>query len=404
MRSKAIRVCAGLIAISTLAACGGGKNESADSGHGIPSGPIVIGMPIALTGPINAYDGNTLTGVRLAADEINTKGGIKGHKIKVITADTASNIAQGTAAAQDVVNEGAQFLVPTIDYNYGRAAARIGAKRGLIVLGAADDTRFGKSLGDNVFNLGTGGPTQGAALAEYAYTTLKWRKAYVLQDTGLAAQKATCEVGFSGAFRAHGGRVTKDSFQQASESAVVSAVSRVKAAAAKVDGVMLCGYPPQGATAIRKLRAAGVTAPLLLSTGFDGNFWTPAVPDLRKTYSISFAAVTPGQAKDPEAAKAFKAAEKADKPVTQSLAFLTGYSAVQTIVDAVEATNSTSAEKIRPYLEAYKNHKLAIGRTTWTGECHARAGGQMVIARFVKGTERTCRNRHPVQAPPERVC
>lgn len=161
MRSKAIRVCAGLIAISTLAACGGGKNESADSGHGIPSGPIVIGMPIALTGPINAYDGNTLTGVRLAADEINTKGGIKGHKIKVITADTASNIAQGTAAAQDVVNEGAQFLVPTIDYNYGRAAARIGAKRGLIVLGAADDTRFGKSLGDNVFNLGTGVPRKG---------------------------------------------------------------------------------------------------------------------------------------------------------------------------------------------------------------------------------------------------
>jgi branched-chain amino acid transport system substrate-binding protein len=401
-RYRHLAAIAGSLAIaSALAACGGSKlAASADPSGAIPSGPIVIGMPIALTGPINAYDGNTLTGAQLAASAVNAAGGVDGHKVTIITADTASSIAQGSTAAEQVIAQGAQFIIPTIDYNYGGGAARVAQGRNLITISAADDTRFGMSIGNDVFNLDTGGPTEGAVLAQYAYATLKWRKAYVLEDTSLAAAQATCNTGFRQSFTAFGGTSSVETFQETSESSIVSAVSQAQRAVGQEDGVVLCGNPPSGATVIRQLRAAGVSLPLLLSDGFDGNFWESSVPDLVNTHTISFGPVTPGQDKQNEAAEqAYAAAQRAGKTVTQSLGFLAGYSAVQAIADAVKATGSVSASKIRPYFETFKNHPLAIGPTTWTGSCHARAGNPLVIANFKNGEEQYVASVTPTKLP-----
>jgi branched-chain amino acid transport system substrate-binding protein len=401
-RHRYLAAIAGSLALAAaLAACGGSKEAaSSDPSGSIPSGPIVIGMPIALTGPINAYDGNTLTGAQLAASAVNAKGGVDGHKIKIVTADTASSIAQGSTAAEQVISQGAQFIIPTIDYNYGGGAARVTQARNLITISAADDTRFGLSIGNDVFNLDTGGPTEGAVLAQYAYSTLKWHKAYVLEDTSLAAAQATCNTGFRQSFSALGGSSTVETFQETSESSIVSAVSQAQRAAGQADGIVLCGNPPSGATVIRQLRAAGVTLPLLLSDGFDGNFWESAVPDLSNTYTISFGPVTVGQDKQNATAQAaYAAAQQDGKTVTQSLGFLTGYSAVQAITDAVTANDSVSATKIRPYFESFENHQLAIGPTTWTGSCHARAGNPLVIASFNDGKEQYVTSVTPTKLP-----
>jgi branched-chain amino acid transport system substrate-binding protein len=336
----------------------------------------------------------------VAADAVNSSGGVGGHHIKIITTDTASSIAQGATAAEQVISQGAQFIIPTIDYNYGGGAARVAQSHNLIVIGAADDTRFGRSIGNDVFNLDTGGPTQGAVLAEYAYTTLKWRKAYVLEDTSLAAAQATCQAGFQRAFSELGGTSALDTFQQATESSVVSAVGRAQQAASGMGGIVLCGNPPAGATVVRQLRAAGITKPLELSTGFDGNFWESAVPDLANTYTVSFGPVTAGQDKQSSMAQAaFAAAQKAGKTVTQSLGFLTGYSAIEAIADAVQHTDSTGADKIRPYLETYQDHPLAIGPTTWTSSCHARSGDPLIIAAFKAGEEQYVASVTPGKLP-----
>lgn len=388
-------------AAGVLAACGSNKLKASNTADttGIPSGPIVIGLPIAMTGAINFYDGNVLLGAQVEANQLNAAGGIDGHKIKLVTADTASDIAQGTTAAQQVVSQGAQFLITTPDYNYGGGAARVGQSRNLIVMSGPDDTRYGLSIGDNVFDLNVGGPTQGAALAQYANATLHWKRAYIVQDTTLASATSVCIKGFEAAFKELGGSVTADQFQQASQSSVDSAVSRLQSAASKYDGVMLCGTPPAGATTLRQIRSSGVKLPILLSTGFDSNSWQSAVPNLGPTYVISFGPVTPGEVKDPPAKAAFEAAAKQGKSVTQSLSYLTGYSAVEAFADAVKATNSVSADKIRPYLQQFRDKTLAIGPTTWTAQCHARVGNPMVIAGFKNGKEIYVQSVTPSKVP-----
>jgi len=356
----------------------------------IPDGPIIIGLPIGLTGFINAYDGNLLIGAQVQADAINAAGGVDGHQIKLVTADTASDIAQGGPAAQEVIAQGAQFIMPTVDYNFGGEAAKAAQAANLIAISAADDVRLGLSIGNNVFNLDTGGATAGAVLAQYATETLKWKTAYVLNDTTLDAMTANCG-GFEDSFKAQGGTVVaSDTYQATSDASAVTAVSKLVAAKDSFDGIMLCGYPPSGVTVLKQIRDAGVKQPITLTDAFDANFWQEAfkgTDSLNDVYIVSYAPVTPGQAGDSAAADALKMAQDQGKDVTVSLAYLTGFAGVQAIAEAVKETQSVDADKIREYFETFTDHPLAIGPTTWTPTCHARVGNPMYIANVVDGLE-----------------
>ena len=68
--------------------------------------------------------------MEVAIDEINAKGGLLGKQIKIIYADTKSDIAYGATAAQDVIDKGAQMVVVTCDYDYGSAAASVADCKG----------------------------------------------------------------------------------------------------------------------------------------------------------------------------------------------------------------------------------------------------------------------------------
>src|SRR5919199_1085963 len=80
-----------VLATASAAGCGGGDKGSSGNGAvatqaastsgGIPNGPIKVGMPIALTGTINLFDGDMLVGAKVAVQEINAKGGVLGHRL-----------------------------------------------------------------------------------------------------------------------------------------------------------------------------------------------------------------------------------------------------------------------------------------------------------------------------------
>ncbi len=69
----------------------------------IPSGSIKVGVVMPTTGPI-AYDGRlTLNGIEMAVDEINSAGGVKGHKIELLVEDSANVPATAVAAMEKLV-------------------------------------------------------------------------------------------------------------------------------------------------------------------------------------------------------------------------------------------------------------------------------------------------------------
>lgn len=87
-----------LLAVSSLvgialAACSGSD-----------TGPITIGFIGPITGDIAAIGTDTMHGAKLAVDEINAKGGIKGRTVELVVEDGKCSGADAATAAQKLVN------------------------------------------------------------------------------------------------------------------------------------------------------------------------------------------------------------------------------------------------------------------------------------------------------------
>ena len=70
---------------------------------GSAAAQIKIGVNQPLTGPVAASGNFVVNGARIAADEINAKGGIKGQKIELVVEDNKSNPAEAVAAAERLI-------------------------------------------------------------------------------------------------------------------------------------------------------------------------------------------------------------------------------------------------------------------------------------------------------------
>lgn len=126
----------------TLAACEGGGD----------SGPIKIGYLGPLTGDAAPYGVDTLNGVKLAVDEINAAGGIKGRMIELVAEDSRCTGADAASAAQKLVNVdkvvaiiGGQCSSETL------AAAPIVEAAGVVMISPVSSSPDVTNAGDFVF-------------------------------------------------------------------------------------------------------------------------------------------------------------------------------------------------------------------------------------------------------------
>ena len=156
--------------------------------------PIVIGLAVAQTGFMVAADGDAANSVKLWVEERNAKGGLLGRPLKEIMVDTKSDPAESARAGQAVVNQGADLVVVTCDYDQGSPAAAIAQRAGKISMFlCAGDPKAGiQGVGRYSFSAGIASQVEGAAIAEWAHKNLGVKKVYSLIDTGLEYSKSTC--------------------------------------------------------------------------------------------------------------------------------------------------------------------------------------------------------------------
>ena len=64
---------------------------------------IQIGLVQPLTGAFAAAGTDVVNGAKIAADEINAKGGVLGKKLELITEDTKSNPTEAAAVAEKLI-------------------------------------------------------------------------------------------------------------------------------------------------------------------------------------------------------------------------------------------------------------------------------------------------------------
>ena len=189
--------------VVVLTAVASGASGSANAANE----PIVIGTANSLTGVLAPFELAINGGMEVAADEINAAGGVGGRKIKIIHVDAKSDLNLSATAALDVIEKGAQVVVPICDADLGAPGARAANEKGVLAITCAGAPGIGRQMvGPLTFNTYTGSPTESAINAEYAYHTLGWRRAYFLCDRVLEYTKVVCEA-FKTRWKSLGGKV-----------------------------------------------------------------------------------------------------------------------------------------------------------------------------------------------------
>jgi branched-chain amino acid transport system substrate-binding protein len=367
-------------AVLLATACG--TSDEADAGAGGDAAkPIVLGAAVAQSGGFELYDGGQTAGMRYAIDEINAAGGIKGRKLELVTADHKTDPAQVATAAQEVLDKGADVVVTTVDYDFGAPAALAARKANKVSISGAGAPEFGlRGLGPLHFNVYQGTPSESVTLARFAYDTQQLRRPYLLEDTSIQYSKSLC-ADFQTAWEKLAGPGTvagRDTFKNGDPS-IGSQVSKIKSTSA-ADFVVLCSYPPGGASAVRQLRTAGVNLPVLGGSGFDGTFWTSAVPNLTNFFH---AAMVSSAGDDPNAGvNSFLSKVKFEGSASYALF---GYLVVQTIAKGIEKAGTADGPALAKAIESFKDEPMLVGPTSYSATCHAPIARPMAILKIEGG-------------------
>src|SRR6185437_5448776 len=153
----------------------------------------VLGLVMSFSGWFAPIDADTIAGAKLAVDDINAKGGVLGQPIETVEFDNKSEPPLGADGAVDVIGKGAKAILFPSDFDFGAPGAFVAQQNNVIAFSAASDPKFGvKGVGPLAYSISNAGQAQGALMAEWAYKTKGWRKAYLLLDNTISYTKSLC--------------------------------------------------------------------------------------------------------------------------------------------------------------------------------------------------------------------
>ncbi len=366
--------------------------------------PIIIGAAIAQSGFAAPYDSDPAKAAQIAIEEINAKGGILGGRmLKLEIRDTKSDVAQGAVAAQELIDLGAKVIVVTGDFDFGGAAARAANARGVIAIAPfAADPKFGvRGIGPYAFTFATAADTVGIVLAEFAVSR-GWKTAYVLTQNTIQYDQ-TVSAYFQTRFKEANGAASvigTDVFAM-DDASIAAQITRIKALPKAPDVLLLSSFTPAGPGALRQIRAAGLTMPVVSGEDMDGDYWLASVPNLSNFYIATMGSIF-GDDPDP-AVKGFIERFKAkhgNHPATAHT--LTGYAMIQGLTVAMERAKSAEPAAVKAELEKFKDVPTLAGPTTFTDKMHINFNRPLAIIAVENGKHKFVERRAPQKPPAER--
>lgn len=362
--------------------------------------PIILGAAIAQSGFIAAYDADPAKAAEMAIKEINDAGGVLGRPLKMIYADTKSDIPQGAVAALEVLDQGADVVIVTGDFDFGGTAARTANAQGKLAIAPfAADPKFGvEGIGPYAFTFSTASDTVGTVLAEFA-TSRGWKTAYALTQTNIQYDLSV-SAAFQSRFKELNGDISlvgTDTFTM-DDATIATHITRIKALDPQPDVLLLATFTPAGPGALRQLRAAGLAMPILSGEDMDGDYWLDSVPNLSNFYFAAMGSIY-GDDPRPEV-NAFIAAFTALHGAHPATAHtLTGYSVIQAIKIAAERAGSVDSDKMKAEFEKFTAEPLLVGLTSFNELTHINFQRPMVIMQVQDGKHSFVEMRTPEKIP-----
>jgi branched-chain amino acid transport system substrate-binding protein len=327
-----------LIFALVLAACGGGGSSEPTRGD------VVVYVAVPLSG-FQANGGQTiLGGARLAAEEINRRGGLRGYRVVVRPLDDESSddVAIERVGAIQAALDGGETVLGVIGHlNSGQTLAAMELYKDmplLVITPTASEQSLTNRGYTNFFRVNANDAVQAAVDAQFLVDKLQAKRVAVIHnDTeygkGLAASLAR-------ELESRGAQTVLTLQVQEGQARYPDEVAAVKQAAP--DAIFYAGYEIEAPYLRVELVEAGVTAPMLAS---DGAFLAATIDESNGTAEgmyVSAFAPSPRSVADAKWFEAYQAVEYRN-PDTYSV---NGYVGMQAMTEAAVKADSFDRNQV----------------------------------------------------------
>ena len=351
-------------ALSTalLAGCGGEKKDSAAAN----ADKYVIGASFELTGNVANYGKSTLSGLKLAVDQVNKAGGVNGKQLVVVESDNKSEPAESGNSVTKLITQDKVVAVvgPATSGCVFAATPVVTSNKVPLIAPCATAPAITVDNGqvkEFIFRACFIDPFQGRVMAEFADKTLGVKNVAILHDASSDYSKGLAEV-FEKTLNEKGGKVVAKEAFLSKDIDFKAALTKIKAA--NPEAIYIPGYYEEVAKIIKQTREIGLNVPLIGCDGWDSpKLVEIAGPEaLNNTYFSSAFSVQD----QTESVQKFIADYKAMYQKDPDIFCMQGYNAGLVLADALtRAGDGADGTKLAAAIAATKDLPVASGKLTY---------------------------------------
>jgi branched-chain amino acid transport system substrate-binding protein len=324
-----------------------------------PTGPIVIGGYLSMTGSMATFGESSKRGAVIAVEEANQRGGVLGRKVELVVLDDQGRAEEvGNAVLRLIDVNGAVAIMGEVASTLSLVAGRIAQRRKIPMVSPSSTNTQVTQIGDYVFRVCFLDPFQGYAMARFARDKLKISKVAILKDVRNDYSLGLADA-FEKAFTRLGGSIVGVESYSAGDTEFSAQLTKLKPSAP--EGLYVPGYYTEVGGIARQARRLGIKAPLMGGDGWES-------PELRNIggadivgsyYSNHFASDQP----TPRATQFINAYRTKYHEAAPALSAL-GYDATLAILDAIRRAGSTNPKAVRDALATTKDLDAVTGKLT----------------------------------------
>lgn len=353
--------------------------------------PIKIGLSGPFTGGSSPMGVSMRDGVKLAASEINAKGGVLGRKIELIERDDQADNGRGVQVTQELINkEGVVAAMGFINTGVSLAAQRFYQEAKIPVInnvatGSIVTKQFlPPEFPDNyVFRTSANDTIQSSMIVEQAIDVRKYKKVAILADSTNYGQLGREDL--EKALAAKG--IKAVAVEKFNIKDVDMTAQLLKSKEAGAQAILTYGIGPELAQIANGMEKLGWKVPMIGSWTLSmGNFIDNAGKNSSGAMMPQTFIQEPNTPKRKEFIAAYQKAYKVDR-IPSPVSAAQGYDSMYLLAAAIQQAGTTNGVKVREALENLKGKVNGVITTydhPYTHDNHEAITRKMVVMGEVK--------------------
>jgi branched-chain amino acid transport system substrate-binding protein len=362
-RSRACRSVAGCVLALSVALSTGGLAEAKNV-------PVRIGALHNVSGSLGSIGAPSLAGARLAAKQLNERGGLLGRPVELVSRDGRSDPAVVASLTRKLVRTPHLAAITGLnDTTMALAAAPIAEKaRTVFLTSGATSPLVPREFPGFYFMACFGDNTQAAAGAEYAHGVLGAQTAWLLFDDTTDYTRLLARY-FKERYTELGGEIVGEDTYAGGTTDFATQIEHILALPSMPDILYVSAGPDDIGRLVKQLRDAGIDRPIVGGDGYD----TPKLLEdggtgADEVYFTTHAFLDPEQGTPRQRQFIADYRRKYGAPPQTAFAAL-GYDAVMLVADAIERAGA-KRKAIPTALEATQGFPAVTGAISFGPGLH----------------------------------